>query len=72
MGDDGGIGMQPTRMKLALCQKQLVHWSARKHGDADKVLKRKTKQLEILQRQEGEVNLVAIQTSIRDIDFILE
>ncbi|XP_059429046.1 uncharacterized protein LOC132162844 [Corylus avellana] len=72
MGVDGGIGMQTARLKLAQCQTQLMRWSARKYGDAERVFKRKTKQLEVLQRQESEANLAAIQTLKREIDFLLE
>lgn len=50
-GGDVGVGMQPARTKLASCQTQLASWSKRKFGNAAKMLKQKTKQLELLQRQ---------------------
>lgn len=49
MGDGVGVGMRTTRSKLAQCQTQLARWSQRKFGDAEKVLKQKTKQLKVLQ-----------------------
>jgi surfactin synthase thioesterase subunit len=41
-------------------------------GDAKKVLKKKTKLLEVLQQQESEENMAAIQALKGEIDFILE
>jgi exonuclease III len=71
-GGDVGVGMQPARSKLASCQTQLVSWSKRKFGNAAKMLTRKTKQLELLQRQARGSNLAAIRRVQKEIDFILE
>jgi hypothetical protein len=49
IGVDGGEGMQSTRLHLAQCQTSLVRWSTGKYGDAEKLLKKNTKQLEIMQ-----------------------
>jgi hypothetical protein len=49
-GANGGEGMQSTRLRLAQCQTSLFWWSTQKYGDAKKLLKKKTKQLEIMQR----------------------
>lgn len=49
MDVSGGMGIQTARLKLAQCQTQLTRWSSRKFGDAQKVLKMKTKLLNELQ-----------------------
>jgi hypothetical protein len=71
-GGLGGSKMQMVRQKLANCQADLSSWSSRKFGDASKKLKAKTKQLELLQRNEGPDTSVAIKVLKHEIDFILE
>jgi hypothetical protein len=57
--DEGGLGaskMQQVRQKLSNSQSGLTRWSARKFGNAERVLKEKTKKLELLQKEEGPSN----------------
>ncbi|XP_059454900.1 uncharacterized protein LOC132185097 [Corylus avellana] len=68
----GGSKMQQVRQKLASCQADLSSWSKRKFGDATKKIKQKTRQLELLQRDEGPGNYEAINMLKQEIDFIME
>jgi hypothetical protein len=58
--------------KLVGCQMKLTNWSTRKFGNAKKELKRKTKQLEELQRNEVIHNWKEIQRLQGEIKSILE
>jgi hypothetical protein len=73
--DEGGLGgskMQQVRQKLSSCQSGLTRWSARKFGNAERVLKEKTKILGILQKEEGPSNWDEIKRLQTEIDFILD
>jgi hypothetical protein len=71
-GGLGGSKMQQVRQKLAACQADLSSWSSRKFGDAEKKITQKTKQLELLQREEGPNNYEAIKVLKKELDFIME
>lgn len=71
-GEFEGTVMQQVRQKLANCQTELSTWSAKKFGDLAKRLKKKMKDLEVLQREEGSENWEQIKELQTDIDFILE
>lgn len=64
--------MQLVRQKLGQCQNDLTRWSVRKFGNAEKILKQKTKELETLQMEEGPENWDAIKLLQSEIDLILE
>lgn len=71
-GGLGGSKMQMVRHKLANCQADLSSWSSQKFGDAAKKIKQKTKQLELLQWDEGPKNCEAIKVLKPKIEFIME
>jgi hypothetical protein len=52
-GEEGTSGLQMVQKKLAACQRRFTRWSGKKYGNVDKILKEKTKELEILQLNEG-------------------
>jgi hypothetical protein len=49
---DEGASLQMVQQKLAHCKSALRRWNGQKYGCAEKAIKEKTKQLEILQRNE--------------------
>jgi hypothetical protein len=51
--NDGTSGLQLVQNKLAACQRSFSRWSCMKYGNADKIIKKKTKELEALQLNEG-------------------
>jgi hypothetical protein len=61
-----------VRNKLVQCQSALKCWSRRKFGQAEETLKKKTKELELLQNGEDSSNQEAIKIQQAEIDFILE
>jgi hypothetical protein len=70
---EGGItAIGTVQEKLAPCQTKLKNWSSRKFGQAEKVLKEKTKALEVLQRNEGLENVEEIKCLQGEIDYILD
>jgi ribonuclease HI len=71
-GDTGPTAMHTARQKLALCQTNLKWWSTRKFGNAEKLLKKKTKELELLQQNEGPGTVEAIKKLKDEIEYILE
>ena len=60
-GDTGVTTIHTTRLKLANCQMGLKRWSGNKFGNAECELKRKRKQLEVLQRASSMDNYEAIK-----------
>jgi hypothetical protein len=58
--------------KLARCQTRLSSWSSRKFRRVDKELEKKTKTLEVLQRNENEGNWEEIRRLKGEIESILE
>lgn len=54
------------------CLSNLLWWSRRKFGNAEKKMKQKTKQLELLQRFEGPENREAIKQLQSEIELMLE
>lgn len=57
----GETTMHTARLKLASCQTALIRWSGRKFGSAERNFKKKRKQLELLQREEGPDNRIEIK-----------
>jgi hypothetical protein len=68
----GPTAMQVAQQKLSMCQTNLKRWSTGKFGHAEKLLKEKTKKLELLQQHEGPENVEAIQILKGEIEYILE
>lgn len=50
----------------------LRRWSHRKFGNTERQLKKKTKALEALQKNEGPGDIEAIKQLLREIEYILE
>jgi hypothetical protein len=71
-GDTGGTSFLMARLKLASCQAGLKRWSVRKFGNADRVLKKKRKQLVELQKLASKGNAADIKNLQQEINFILE
>jgi hypothetical protein len=72
MPELGGAGIFPAPQRLANCQNLLTRWSSRKFRDAEKALKEKTKQLEILQENNIGYNIGAVQALKSEIEALLE
>jgi hypothetical protein len=72
-GESEGVSaMQVVREKLDHCQRIFSRWSRGKYGNAENVLKKKTKRLEELQRHERRGDWEEISTLKKEIEFILE
>jgi hypothetical protein len=71
-GGLGGTGMQQVQQKLGNCQVKLSSWSSRKFGSFEKNIKKKTKLLEILQRNEGPEVWEDIKKLQTEIEVLLE
>jgi hypothetical protein len=70
-GATGGTAIHMARLKLAGCQTRLKRWSG-KFGNAERELKRKRKQLAVLQMACSMDNNDAIKQLQEEINFILE
>ncbi|XP_059436588.1 uncharacterized protein LOC132169591 [Corylus avellana] len=68
----GGTGIQVVQQKLEACKGELKRWNWRKHGNFERAIKEKTKQLEILQRNENAKDGPSIKQLQSEIDFLLE
>ena len=71
-GDMEGTTIHTARLKLANCQMGLKCWSGNKFGNAERELKRKSKQLVILQTTSSTDNADTIKQLQEEINFILE
>jgi exonuclease III/ribonuclease HI len=71
-GVDGTSGLQMVQHKLAACQRSFTRWSCRKYGNAEKTIKKKTKELEALQLHEGPENWGDISRIKSEIESIME
>jgi hypothetical protein len=69
---DWAHGHANGQQKLSICQTNLKRWSTRKFGHAEKILKKKTKELELLQQCKGSGNVEAIKILKGEIEYILE
>jgi exonuclease III len=70
--NDGNPGLQLVQNKLAACQRSFSRWSCMKYGNADKIIKEKTKELEALQLNEGPEHWGEISRLKAEIEFIME
>jgi hypothetical protein len=68
----GGSSIQVVQQKLEMCKTTLRRWNGQKYGCAEKAIKEKTKKLEILQKNEGVGDRLAIVKLQQEIDFLLE
>jgi hypothetical protein len=68
----GGSSIQMVQQKLEQCKTMLRRWNGQKYGCAEKAIKEKTKKLEILQKNEGVGDRLAIMKLQQEIDFLLE
>jgi hypothetical protein len=68
----GGSTIQMVQQRLEKCKGDLRRWSWQKYGNLEKAIKEKTKQLEILQRDEGAVDGQQIKVLQNEIDALLE
>jgi hypothetical protein len=68
----GGSSIQMVQQKLEQCKTTLRRWNGQKYGCAEKAIKEKTKKLEILQKNEGVGDRLAIMKLQQEIDFLLE
>ncbi|XP_059458269.1 uncharacterized protein LOC132187853 [Corylus avellana] len=68
----GGPSMNTVQQKLATCKADLRTWSWKKHGQVEKKIKEKTKELEEVQKQENKENVGKIQQLQGEIDILLE
>lgn len=64
--------MQSARLKLKRCQQALTTWSSTKLRNSTKIIEKKTKQLERLQRDEDPGSRDQILKLQREIDLLLE
>jgi hypothetical protein len=71
-GEEGTSGLQMVQKKLAACQRRFTRWSGKKYGNVDKILKEKTKELEILQLNEGPEHWGDISRIKAEIESIME
>jgi hypothetical protein len=71
-GYTGASGLQTMQNKLAVCQKSFTRWSGAKYGNAEKLIKQKTKELEELQLNEGPEQWAKITRLKTEIEFIME
>jgi hypothetical protein len=53
--------------KLAQCQTDLTRWCKQKFGNVEKMLKKKTKELQAMQRNEGPETIEATKQLQREI-----
>jgi hypothetical protein len=70
--DVAGNPIHAVQTKLANCQSALKGWSRRKFGQFKEILKRKTKELALLQQGEDLGNQEAIKVLQGEIDTIME
>jgi hypothetical protein len=69
---DEGASLQMVQQKIARCKSALRRWNGQKYGCAEKAIKEKTKQLEIIQRNEHVEDRSAIKQLQQEIEFLLE
>ena len=70
--NDETSGLQMVQNKLAACQKSFFRWSCMKYGNTDKIIKKKTEELEALQLVEGPEHWGEISRLKAEIEFIME
>jgi hypothetical protein len=58
--------------KLATCQRSFIRWSGAKFGNAEKLIKKKTKELEELQTHEDPATWADISQLKKEIEFLME
>jgi hypothetical protein len=68
----GDLPMQVVLEKLGSCQKTLSRWSGRRFGNAERLIKKKTKALEVLQHDEGPDQREAIKKLQGEIETLME
>jgi coenzyme F420-reducing hydrogenase alpha subunit len=67
----GNSGLQLVQNKLATCQQALTRWSGTKHGNDEKAIKKKTKELEELEMREGTGQWAEIKRIKAEIEFLM-
>jgi hypothetical protein len=71
-GVGGDSSIQVVQHKLETCKSALRRWNGQKYGCAEKAIKKKTKELEILQKNESVMDGLEIKKLQQEIDFLLE
>jgi exonuclease III len=71
-GQVGTTGIQTMINKLATCQRSLIRWSGAKYGNAEKLIKEKTKELEELQTHEDPSTWPDISRLKKEIECLME
>jgi hypothetical protein len=71
-GDTGQTGLQTVQNKLANCQRTFIRWNGRKFRNVERLIRNKTKELELLQASDDPEQWADIACVKKEIEILME